>query len=230
MKEDNPLSGEACCLFILVSVRGLRAVKVHFNLYLFVAVLFVVGGVFGALLVNVLTLEQQQDLADEVGQYVSYMGASVGTNEAEVFQERFFFHLKWLILIWLLGVTVVGIPGILALNFLKGSLIGFALGVLVQQYGWKGVAFSFLTMAPQNVIAVPALIIVSAAAISFGLFIVKNRLLQQKGELLPQLGSLTSSSLLMLILFAGAALIEAYLSPSIISFAAPYLSPQNGMI
>lgn len=204
--------------------------KVHFNLYLFVAVLFVVGGVFGALLVNVLTLEQQQDLADEVGQYVHYMGAGVGTSEAEVFQERFFFHLKWLILIWLLGVTVVGIPGILALNFLKGSLIGFALGVLVQQYGWKGVVFSFLTMAPQNVIAVPALIIASAAAISFGLFIVKNRLLGQKGELLPQLGSLTSASLLMLILFAGAALIEAYISPSVIGWAVPYLSPQNAMI
>lgn len=204
--------------------------KVHFNLYLFVAVLFVVGGVFGALLVNVLTLEQQQDLADELGQYVHYMGAGVGTSEAEVFQERFFFHLKWLILIWLLGVTVVGIPGILALNFLKGALIGFALSVFVQQYGWKGVVFSFLTMAPQNVIAVPALIIASAAAISFGLFIIKNRLLGQKGELLPQLGSLTSASLLMLILFAGAALVEAYISPSVIGWAAPYLSSQNGMI
>ncbi|WP_240647380.1 stage II sporulation protein M [Paenibacillus nanensis] len=204
--------------------------KVHFNLYLFVAVLFVVGGVFGALLVNVLTLEQQQDLADEVGQYVHYMGAGVGTSEEEVFWERFFFHLKWLVLIWLLGVTVVGIPGILALNFFKGTLIGFALGVLVGQYGWKGVVFSFLTMAPQNVIAVPALIIASVAAISFGLFIVKNRLLGQSGELLPQLGSLTSSSLLMLLLLAGAALIEAYISPSVIGWATPYLSPQNGMI
>lgn len=204
--------------------------KVHFNLYLFVAVLFVVGGIFGALLVNALTLEQQQDLADEVGQYVQYMNVGVGSSAEEVFWERFFFHLKWLVLIWLLGVTVVGIPGILALNFLKGALIGFSLGVLIQQYEWKGIFFSFLTMAPQNAIAVPALIITSAASISFGLFIVKNRLLQQKGELLPQLGTLTSTALIMLLLFAGAALVEAYLSPAMISWAVPYLSPSNGMI
>lgn len=33
------------------------------HLYLFVSILFLVGVVFGALLVNALTLEQQQDLA-----------------------------------------------------------------------------------------------------------------------------------------------------------------------
>ena len=204
--------------------------RVHFNLYLFVAVLFVVGAVFGLLLLHALTLEQQQDLADEVGDYVRYMNIGVDASEDEVFWERFFFHLKWLILIWVLGVTVVGIPGILALNFLKGTLIGFALGVLVQQYGWKGIVFSLLILAPQNMIAVPALVIVSAAAISFGIFLVKNRLLQQKGELLPQLGSLTSTSVIMLLLFAGAAFVEAYLSPSVIGFAVPYLSTPGGMI
>ncbi|MCR2803085.1 stage II sporulation protein M [Paenibacillus soyae] len=204
--------------------------RVHFNLYLFVAVLFVVGAVFGVLLLQALTLEQQQDLADEVGGYVHYMNIGVDASEEEVFWERFFFHLKWLILVWILGVTVVGIPGILALNFLKGTLIGFALGVLVQQYGWKGIVFSILTLAPQNIIAIPALIIASAAAISFGIFLVKNRLLQQNGELLPQLGSLTSTTVIMLLLFAGAAFVEAYLSPSVISWAVPYLSPPDGTI
>lgn len=205
-------------------------VKIHVNLYLYVAVLFVVGGIFGALLVNALTLEQQQDLADEVSRYVQYMNVGVGSSAEEVFWERFFFHLKWLVLIWLLGVTVVGIPGILALNFLKGALIGFAIGVLIQQYEWKGIFFSFLSMAPQNAIAVPAMIVTSSASISFALFIVKNRLLQQKGELLPQLGTLTSTSLFMLLLFAGAALVEAYFTPAVIGWAVPYLSPSNGMI
>lgn len=204
--------------------------KYHINLYVFVAVLFVVGGIFGVLLVNALTLEQQQKLTDEVVQYVHVMNAGFGISAYETFWERFFFHLKWLILIWILGVTVVGIPGILALNFLKGALMGFSVGVLIQQYEWKGILLSLAALAPHNVIAVPALIVSSAAAISFGLFIIRNRLLQQKGELLPELGSFTSTLMIMLILFAGAALIEAYLSPSIISWSTPFLSPQGGKI
>ncbi|GKU79623.1 stage II sporulation protein M [Paenibacillus sp. L3-i20] len=203
--------------------------KNNFNLYIFVSVLFVVGGIFGALLVNALTLEQQQELTAEVSHYVQLMNGGVASNEVDVFWDRFFFHFKWLMLIWLLGVTVVGIPFILILNFLKGTLIGFSIGVLLQQYAWKGVLFSLVALAPQNIIIIPALVITSSAAITFGLFIVRNRLLQQKGELLPQLGALTSTTIIMMFIFAGAALLEAYISPTIISWAAPFISPLNGI-
>ncbi|MGO4376203.1 stage II sporulation protein M, partial [Paenibacillus sp. MCAF20] len=113
-------------------------VKNNLSLYVFVAVLFVVGAIFGALMVNALTFEQQQDLAQDVDQYVRLMGAGIGVDETDSFWERFFFHGKWMLLLWLLGITVVGIPGVLALNFLKGALVGFSIGTLINQYAWKG--------------------------------------------------------------------------------------------
>ncbi len=205
-------------------------VKNQLSLYVFVSVLFVVGVVFGALMVNALTLEQQQDLAQDVNQYVKLMNDGVGMGEAQSFWERFFFHMKWLLVLWILGITVVGIPGVLALNFLKGALVGFSVGTLINQYAWKGVLLSLVSIAPQNIIAVPAMIIVSAAAITFSMYVVKNRLLQQKGELAPQLGAFSSTAVLMLIVFAGAALFEAYISPSLISWVTPLISSGNATI
>lgn len=206
-------------------VKGLVTMaKNQLSLYVFVSVLFVVGVIFGALMVNALTLEQQQELAQDVNQYVQLMNAKIGAGEAHAFWERFFFHSKWLLLLWLLGITVVGIPGVLALNFLKGALVGFSVGTLINQYAWKGVLFSLVSIAPQNIIAVPAMIIMSAAAISFSMFVIKNRLLRQKGELAPQLGSYTSTAVLMLILFAGAALLETFISPALIALVTPLLS------
>ncbi|WP_424766140.1 stage II sporulation protein M [Paenibacillus sp. sgz302251] len=205
-------------------------VKNQLSLYVFVSVLFVVGVIFGGLMVNALTLEQQQELAQDVDHYVQLMNIGVGSGAADTFWERFVFHGKWLFLLWVLGITVVGIPGVLALNFLKGALVGFSVGTLVQQYAWKGVLFSLVTIAPQNIITVPAMIITSAAAITFSMFVIKNRLLQQKGELAPQLGSFTSTALLMLMIFGGAALFEAYVSPSLISWVSPLLSAANATI
>lgn len=181
-------------------------------------------------MVNALTFEQQQKLAQEMDQYVQMMNAGSGSGEAQTFWERFMFHSKWLVVLWLLGITVVGIPGVLALNFLKGSLVGFSVGTLINQYAWKGVLFSLVSIAPQNMITVPAMIITSAAALSFSMFVVKNRLLQQKGKLAPELSAFTSTALLMLLLFAGAALFEAYVSPSMISWVSPFLSPANATI
>ncbi|MBD2869584.1 stage II sporulation protein M [Paenibacillus arenilitoris] len=205
-------------------------IKNQLSLYVFVSVLFVVGVIFGGLMVNALTLEQQQELARDVDQYVRFMNEGIGTEEAASFRERFFFHGKWLVLLWVLGITVVGIPGVLALNFLKGALVGFAVGTLINQYAWRGVLLSFASIVPQNIIAVPAMIITSAAAISFSLHVVKNRLLRQKGDLAPQLGSFTSTAVLMLFIFAGAALVEAYVSPALIGWVSPFLSPDNATI
>jgi stage II sporulation protein M len=215
----------------LQQLKGLvTMIKNQLSLYVFVSVLFVVGAIFGALMVNALTLEQQQELAQDVDQYVQLMNEGIGSGEAHSFWERFFFHSKWLLVLWLLGITVVGIPGVLALNFLKGALVGFSVGTLINQYAWKGVLFSLVSIAPQNIIAVPAMIITSAAAISFSIFVIKNRLLRQTGELAPQLGSFTSTAMLMLILFAGAALFEAYISPSLIAWVSPLLSSANATI
>jgi stage II sporulation protein M len=199
-------------------------VKNNLSLYVFVAVLFVVGAIFGALMVNALTFEQQQDLAQDVDQYVRLMGAGIGVDETDSFWERFFFHGKWMLLLWLLGITVVGIPGVLALNFLKGALVGFSIGTLINQYAWKGVWFSLVSIAPQNIIAIPAMIVTSVAALTFSIYVVKNRLLQQKGTLAPELAGFTSTTLLMVIVLAGASLFEAYVSPTIIGWASPLLS------
>lgn len=214
---------------VFISKGASIIVEKQFNLYVFVSVLFVVGGIFGVLMVNALSFEQQQDLAHDMEQYVRLMNAGVSVGEAPLFWDRFFFHLKWLVLIWLLGVTVVGIPGVLALNFLKGALVGFSIGTLIQQYAWKGVWFSLVSVAPQNIIAVPAMVIASAAAISFSIYVVKNRLLQNKGALAPQLGSFTSTVILMLLIFAGAALFETFLSPSLINWATPFISAADAI-
>ena len=66
-------------------------------------------------------------------------------------------HLKWIGLIWILGLSVIGLPGILILDFLKGVLIGFTVGYLVGQYSWKGLLFALVSIAPQNLFIIPVL-------------------------------------------------------------------------
>ncbi|MCU6710108.1 stage II sporulation protein M [Paenibacillus sp. J5C_2022] len=206
--------------------------KYHYNLYVFVTVLFLAGAIFGVLVVHLLTLEQQQDLAGEISRYIQLLdgGNGLDLEQSDYFWSRLLFHLKWLVLVYMLGITVIGIPGVLALNFLKGVVVGFTIGTFVLQYAWQGLFFSLVAVMPHNIILIPAMIVVSAAAISFAMFLVKNRLLRQEGALLPQLGSYSSTAVLMLLLFAGAALFEAYMAPSLIQWASGFLTSSDGII
>lgn len=193
------------------------------SLLIFVIVLFIVGVVFGSLVYSALTLEQQQHLTDEVNHYAEIFRAGVQPEPSDTFRERALFHAKWMLLIWLLGVTVVGMPFVLALDFLKGVLVGFSIGALIQAYGWNGLLFALATVAPPNLIIIPAIVLASVSAAAFALHIVKHRLLQPGGQLGQPLLSHTATCLLMLLALWGAAWMEAYVSPHLIAWAAPRL-------
>ncbi|XID94185.1 stage II sporulation protein M [Paenibacillaceae bacterium WGS1546] len=188
----------------------------NLNLYIFVGVLVLVGAIFGAMLVNALTLQQQQELADTLGVYMAFVKNPDALSPASTLWESFRFYAKWLILIWFLGITVIGVPFVLVLDFLKGVLIGFAVAVLAQQFAWNGVFFFFAATAPQNAIVVPALMMASVSSARFAYFVVKERLFRRNGRLLPPFLAHTAITGLLLVVLALASLFEAYVTPHLL--------------
>src|SRR5690625_1326737 len=103
----------------------------HLPMYMFVSVLFLVGVVFGALLVNSLSLEHNQEINRYLGSFFHMLDQGGAIDGSAYFKEAFSTHLKWFLLIWVLGLSVIGLPLILVLDFLKGVLIGFTVGYFV---------------------------------------------------------------------------------------------------
>ncbi|BBI33113.1 stage II sporulation protein M [Cohnella abietis] len=193
----------------------------NLNLYVFVGVLVIVGAIFGALLVNALTLDQQQELADEISVYMKAVKGTQHFSASTTFWDSFLFYGKWLLLIWFLGLSVIGLPFVLVLDFLKGVLIGFAVALLAQQLAWKGVFFFLAATAPQNAIIIPALMIASISAARFANFVVRERLFRRKGQLLPPFLAHTAVTGLMLVMLCIASLYEAFVSPIVLERVAP---------
>lgn len=199
-------------------------------LYVFVAVLFLVGVLFGALMVNALSLEQQQDLAGYLDHFfLSLHEGGEGQNPPS-FGSIAALHLKWVGLIWILGLSVIGLPGILILDFLKGVLIGFTVGYLVGQYSWKGLLFALVSIAPQNLLVIPVLMMCSVAAISFSLYIIKNRLLMQRsGSVTKPFASYVGMTFIMVLLMLGISSFETWITPNMMQWVAPMLLPASGL-
>lgn len=193
-------------------------------LYVFVSVLFIMGVVFGALLVNALTVEQSKEMAQYMGQFFQMIAQEEDLVGKALFLETFKSHMKWLLLIGLLGISVIGLPIILIMDFVKGVLLGFTVGYFVGQLSWKGMLFALITIAPQNLIVIPALIICSVTAISLSMFLVKNRWSQRRqGHMSQQFKSYAMMVLSLILIVFGASLFEAYLTPMLMKWASPML-------
>lgn len=203
--------------------------KDHLPLYLFVSVLFVMGVVFGALMVNALSPGQKEEMARHINSFIQVVNQGNEIGGPSTFRDSLMLHLKWIALIWVLGLSIIGLPFIFLLDFLKGVLVGFSVGYLVGQLSWKGLLFAFVSIAPQNLIIIPALVMCSVSACAFSLYMIKNRFLQKRGgPLYPMFVRYTSLALGMSALLVGAALFEAYLSPVMIKWVAPMLVAAAG--
>jgi stage II sporulation protein M len=184
------------------------------SLYLFVIVLFMMGVIFGAVIVNSLSFAQKEDLFYYLNQFFGQMENGKLAEESDLFRQSFLHNLKFIGLMWILGISIIGLPVILVLLFMKGMVIGFTVGFLVNQMEWNGFFLAFVSILPQNFIIIPVFIITASVAVMFSLKMIQRQFLKKYGQpFLPLFKNYVVTFLLAIICIVAAAAIEAYLSP-----------------
>ncbi|MCH1624831.1 stage II sporulation protein M [Ferdinandcohnia quinoae] len=199
----------------------------HSSIYLFITVLFLMGVIFGAIVVNSLNFNQKQDLLYYLNRFFGDVSEGKYADAGDMFKQSFFHNIKYVGLMWILGISIIGLPVILILLFLKGVVVGFTVGFLVNQMGWSGFLLSFVSVLPQNLLIIPTFIIVGTVAVAFSLKMIRNQFMKRMNE--PILHLLTRYTLLMVavsfILLAASAF-EAFASPALMKGIIDTISKQ----
>lgn len=204
-----------------------QAIQAHVrsqkSLYIFVVVLFMTGVVFGAIIVNSLESSQSLGLSNYLSYFFKELGSGTIADPGIAFQHSLGEHAKTLGLMWLLGISVIGIPILCLFLFFKGLVIGFTVGFLVQQFSWSGLWFAFTSVVPQNLLVIPAMIIVVVSGVHFSVELVKNRLISHRGVIYPKFVSYCMTVVMMAGLLLVSSLIEAYISPLLMKGSLPQI-------
>lgn len=192
----------------------------HLSLYVFTTVLFIMGVVFGSLTVGALSAEQREDLLGYLQHFFNGLEQGTIADPNTALKHAAAHHLKYIGLMWILGLSIIGAPLVLVLIFLKGLVIGFTVGFFVRELSWDGLGFAFLSVFPQNLIIVPAMIIVSVASIGFSLLLLRNRFIHRRGTIYPQFMSYSFLVFVMACVLIFASFFEAYMSPKLMQAVA----------
>lgn len=188
----------------------------HLPLYLALMLLFASGLGFGALATQKLSPVQKEDLSNYIsGVYSSLTQENQGQLEQrEVFYQSLINNVvKTAGLLFVLGLTVIGAPLILAVVFIRGFVLGFTVGFLVQETMVQGLVLSTACIVPHNLLVIPAILLAAGGALSFSGTALKTLLGLSKDGVHGQLASTAFLSLCSSILFVLAALVETYLTP-----------------
>lgn len=187
-------------------------IKANIAAYFFVALIFIIGAIVGALAAKTLPEDQKKELISYLQIFFQGLSNSGLGNSANVFTNVILNNMKTIALIWVLGFTIVGIPFVLFIIFTRGFVIGFTVGFLVNEYVFKGLLFAFVSILPHNFLAIPAILIVGVSAVSFSLLLLKRKSRAKTNLLYESLGY-TALCMGMLVVMGLASLVEVYISP-----------------
>ncbi|UOF89901.1 stage II sporulation protein M [Fodinisporobacter ferrooxydans] len=193
----------------------------NYSLIVFSVVVFVVGVVFGSIVVHALDPDQKKQLFDELQSFFTAVYHQQTASGAAVMWNRTASNLKVEGLIWILGLSIIGLPLIVVLLFLKGFAVGFVIGFMVDQYAWRGILFVLTAIFPQNLLVVPALLTTCVVGLSFSLTMIKNRFHHHEEPAYQKFLSFSGVVLTMAFVMILASGIEGYVSTNLLKWITP---------
>lgn len=136
-----------------------------------------------------------------------------GISLPDVFLSSLAVNLILLFLIALSGFTVIGFPAALLILVYKGATLGFSSALLMETMGMKGAAAVLLTLAPQNLLLIPAFLTGAMAALSFSFSVLSGRSRSVRKSLSGNAAGYLLLFFALSLLVLGGCLIEAFIGP-----------------
>ncbi|MCX7923313.1 MAG: stage II sporulation protein M [Clostridia bacterium] len=203
----------------------IRHVRNNMRTYFSLLLAFVIGVSSGAFTVNGLSTVQRDELSQYFQGFLQLFD-NQKVESSELLKIAVMENAKIIAVLWILGVTIIGVPFIYILVGIRGFITGFSSGFIIEAIGTKGLIFTVFTLLPKELIIIPCIIALGVNGINFSLNIVKNRSIKHisKENLKSNFLAYCFVTVFYACFIFGGILYEAYISPVIIRMIAPMIT------
>lgn len=142
-------------------------VRRHLHVWSFLLGVMLCGLVFGGILSAQIGQTDKLVLGNALEELFTAMKNHSLASGPDLWFQRAIDDGEWVGCIWLFGVSVIGIPFVVATMFYKAFTVGFGIGYTTLQFGWKGAIVSSVGIFLHEVIILFTLFIAAGTAIRF---------------------------------------------------------------
>ena len=142
--------------------------------YFIVLVIFTVGIFLGVMFIN-----QTKDKSEIENYIYTYVDETKSLQNGDYFtelQKDIKSNIGLVLLLWFAGTTIIGIPIVLGVILFRGFCLGYTIASCVYVFGKiKALSFIGITVLLQNIIFIPAIMILGVSSIKLYKSIIKDR-------------------------------------------------------
>lgn len=142
------------------------------KLYAFILILLTVGFIIGSLFITILSSEDKK----LVGETISNFFLQIKNNNIDTIytlRTSLTTNLIYIIFIWLLGISIIGIPIIIFLIFIKSFILGFSIVSIIFKYKLSGTLLSLSYIFPHQILNLVVISFIGLYALKVSISLIK---------------------------------------------------------
>lgn len=180
----------------------------------FVFFVIILGIISGSIFLVLISQNDKNSVFTQITNFITNINTN-NISSVQALKNSLFNNFTYVLLIWILGMSIIGIVFNIFLVYLKGFVLGFSISSFIYVYGLKGTLASFIYVFPEqllNIFVVVSLGIYSIMlTINLYQVIVGNRNTGIKSFLKKYLYILLFASIITLF----STLFEVFLTPAL---------------
>ena len=183
---------------------------------IFVISILFLGLISGAVFGNIISVNDKTLVIDKIKLFISNINSD-SINGIEVFKNGISVNMLYLGIIWIMGMTFVGVVLNVAILFIKSFILGFSLASFIMVYSYKGLILSLIYLLFGQILNILVIVMVTIYGIMFSsklnLIIFKNK---QDNNILKFFRNYVFILIIAIIVSIISSISEAFLLPAII--------------
>jgi stage II sporulation protein M len=198
----------------------LEFIQTNSKTCLILLIIFFIGVLLGVIFVNNCKETQENQIKSYIQNFVDGIRENYQISSTKLLWNAIMKNFITALVLWFLGLTLIGVPLIYLFIGYKGYCIGFtAASIIATLGGAKGTLFIASTMLLQNIIYIPIIIALATSSVKLYKKIMEDR---RRENIKTQILKHTIFSVFMLVILILNSFIEAYISGGISSMLLKY--------
>ena len=180
-----------------------------------VFIVFIIGLLFGSIYMNIIDNSEKKDVVNSVKNFIYSYEKITFIDKIGIFKDTFIKNLLYFITIWLLGISIIGIPIIIVMIFLKAFVTGFSISGLFVTYKFKGLLYILSFMIPSNIIFIIITILLGTYSIDLSIKLFSHAIKKKTFNFGIYMGKYLFLLFIIIILVVVLSLYESFINPYI---------------
>lgn len=189
--------------------------------YAIASIIFIIGILFGVIFINNLNDTQNNEICNYINTSIENLKESQDINQLLFIKETIKENLTFVILLWLMGSTAIGLLLVYIIVAFKGFCLSYTISAIFHVLNnGKTIAMLVSTMLLKNIIVIPCTIALAVSGMKVYKSIMQDR---RKENIKLEILRHTGFSIFILVVLILSSLIEVYLSQLILKCCVKYI-------